>query len=372
MLALCAQQRGVGLLVFLIGAGLGWGGTVSLAGAEQPEARWFVGIAGSVVAFVGLMLARRRMEWFVERDTLRIRKSGMFGWREQEQPATPQEVAVRVEVRGGAVDQTLHYHFLHVRWVLDLSLEFPTGANQLRLDEFRGEHRARAAGQRVAEFLQVPFVDRVGDTLSGTDPRKALHDGSISTPRVHDGTEGQFIRLRGLMSWSHCGLTALATLFSAGSAWGLLTADWAVDDPVFFGLALVFAVTAVALGIQLLSGVLGTQALHADAGGLRIQRRLFGLPLPWGRARLTADQLQGIRVQTRHAVLRGLAIVGPRRTWLVGRRQSRIALWGIHSWLRERLWPTAETRADHAVRPEADQNGIRSRSALEPERIPLP
>ncbi|MHC5063283.1 MAG: hypothetical protein ACYTG5_04850 [Planctomycetota bacterium] len=332
-----AGDRRMGGILILTGAVFAVFGIISLLSAEQREAAIFVGILCHLVMLVGLYFWMRRLELEIGPEGLSLTRRTLFGSKQTQMPGVQVAgVRMRVELRGGHVDEGLNYQGLHLRYVVELLLGAEGFSSSLGLMVKRREISARTRGSSIAAALKVPFIDAIGDEMLELAPQGAQGDNIGAGLEIRQEGYERCVYLRGLMPWRSWGVLFAGWLMGMGAC--VFTQDFMRQDlPEVSGEVAVFIfLFQAALSFWLVAGVAGVLRISVGEAGLQLRKTVLGIP--FRRIHVPKEAVENLRVQTLHPMLHGLAIVLPDRTVLVGRRAAGLLLWEIRAWLALELW----------------------------------
>lgn len=310
------------------------------ANGQRPEGFWFLLAFAGFVFLAGLAIMSVRA-------TLRVSAAGIdydtANWRESHQWHAPRaalsEVTLAaVVVRSGKSMKTVFRVSLLVK-AEDRSRDFSI---------FRSgaEPPARRAAQEVARSLHLPLVDAIGDRRQVTNPDE-LHrprperfefEGSRPETVEQDfAADGRSIVIRGTL---HRGM--VSKLKAVGIGFLLLScgvgffASQAVKPPLI-GWLIPFPFWGA--GLYFLSNAL-TRARIRER--IRVQhdsliRELEFLGRTWRRQRIARSTVQTLRIQTRSADKRGVAVVTADGRLMVGAGLEDSDLPWLRAWISQQI-----------------------------------
>ena len=306
----------------------------------RPEAFWFLAALAGFLFLAGLAIMSLRA-------TLRVSDAGIDydyrDWRESRHWHAPRAALSEVALAAVVVGSGKHTRKM---FMVSLLVTAEDRSRDFSIFRSASERPARRAAEEVARSLHLPLVDAIGDERQVTKPDE-LHrlrperlefEGPRPEPVEQDfAADGRSIVIRGtLPRGTTSKLTAAgigflglscAVGFFASQAMEPPLVGWLIPFP-FWGAGLYF----------------GSNALvrRRTRERVRVQhdsliRELEFLGLTWRRRQIARSAVQTLRIQTRGADDRGVAVVTADGRVVVGGGLEDSDLAWLRAWISQQV-----------------------------------
>ena len=306
----------------------------------RPEAFWFLVFFAGFTFLAGLAITSLRA-------TLRVSDAGIDydvgNWRESQHWHAPRaalsEVALAAVIVGSGKSSRKMFMVSLLVTAEDRSRDFS-------IFHSGSERPARRAAEEVARSLHLPLVDAIGDERQVTNPddlhrlrpeRFEFEGSPPETVEPNFAADGRSIVIRGtlpggtasMLKAAGIGLLGLSCAIGFFASQNIQPAlmGWLIPFP-FWGAGLYFLSNA-------LIGARTRERVRVQHDSLIHELEFLGLT--WRRRRIARSAVQTLRIQTRGADERGVAVVTADGRLVVGAGLEDSDLPWLRAWISQQI-----------------------------------